>query len=130
VLDQRGQLLRAAQLVKTAWSESNAPKVHRAEVSMRKITNVLAFLLLAMAELAVAQNNTQVRFRNIGSETVTVVTDVGPKKIRIYVPVDPGKSEIIYVGYGSLSWCSYKGGDTTPCTPASPATGGAQVDVR
>jgi hypothetical protein len=97
---------------------------------MRKITTVLALLLLAMAELAVAQNNTQVRFRNIGSETVTVVTDVGPKKIRIHVPVDPGKSEIIYVGYGALSWCSYKGGDTTPCTPASPATGGAQVDVR
>jgi hypothetical protein len=97
---------------------------------MRKITNVVTFLLLAMAELAVAQNNTQVRFHNIGSQSVTVVTEIGPKKITIFVPIDPGKSEIIYVGYGSLSWCSYKGGDATPCKPASPATGGAQIDVR
>jgi hypothetical protein len=97
---------------------------------MRKITTVLAFLLLAMAELVAAQNNTQVRFRNIGSETVYVITEVGPRKIRSNVLLEPGRSEIIYVGYGSLSWCSYKGGNTAPCTPGSPATGGAQVDVR
>jgi len=95
---------------------------------MRKITSVLSFLLLAMAELAAAQNNTQVRFRNIGSETVYVTTDVGPNKIRSNFLLDPGKSEFIYVGYGSLSWCSYKR-NTAPCTPGSPATGGAQVDV-
>jgi hypothetical protein len=97
---------------------------------MRKIMTVLSFLLLAMAELVGAQNNTQVRFRNVGSETVYVITEVGPRKIRSQLPLDPGRSEIIYVGYGSLSWCSYKAGNAAPCKPESPATGGAQVDVR
>jgi len=97
---------------------------------MRKITYALAFLLLATAELVGAQGNTWVRFRNLGSETVFVITDVGPNRDRSNFQLEPGRSESIYVGYVSLFWCSYKGRDTGPCKPGSPAYGGALIDVR
>ena len=95
---------------------------------MRKITNALAFLLLAMAELVAAQSNTQVRFRNVGSATVNVIIEVGPNRAQSNFRLEPGTSEVITVGYVSLFWCSYKTGNT--CTPVSPASGGAQIDVR
>jgi hypothetical protein len=95
---------------------------------MLKMTNVLAFLLLAMAELVLAQSNTQIRFRNVGSQTVNVIIEVGPNRAQSNFRLEPGTSEVINVGYVSLFWCAYKSGST--CMPVSPASGGAQIDVR
>jgi len=95
---------------------------------MRKITNVVAFLFLAMAGIVAAQSNTQVRFRNVGSQTVNVIIEVGPNRAQSNFRLEPGTSEVVNIGYVSLFWCSYKSGNT--CTPVSPASGGAQIDIR
>lgn len=91
----------------------------------------LIWLLIAglSPALVSAQSSTQVRFRNVGYQTVNVVTDVGPTPVRSNFTLAPAGTHFVNVGNNSLRWCSYKG-NNPPCNPTSVVGGGGQVDVN
>jgi hypothetical protein len=88
------------------------------------------FVVLASSAASAVVESTQVLFRNIGLETVFIVTDIGPDKTRKNFRLAPKEIQSIAVGNNLLMWCSYKDENTPPCTPSNPASGGSGIDVK
>jgi hypothetical protein len=87
-------------------------------------------VILASSVASAAVESTQVLFRNIGSQTVFVVTEISPDRARKNLRLEPKEIQPIAVGNNLLMWCSYKDENSPPCTPSNPATGGLGIDVK
>ena len=87
-------------------------------------------VILASSAASAVVESTEVLFRNTGSQTLFIVTDIGPNKARKNFRLQPKEIQSIAVGNNLLMWCSYNDENTPPCTPSNPASGGSGIDVK
>lgn len=70
-----------------------------------------------------------VRFKNVDSDTVQVVLDVGSNPIPNNFTLHSGTVQFVKVGEADLLWCAYPI-DSTPCRPNTIVHPGGHVDIN
>lgn len=86
-----------------------------------------AMSLILVASHAWAQRNDQVRFRNVGSESAQVVTDLGSNPIRSNFTLRGGAIQYVNVGKDDLRWCVHHASSPS-CMPNAVVGPGGEVD--